>query len=127
MLTITEIRSALESGKMLVGMDIVDGTELKAVLGMTPKFDTDGNARILIYCLEANGYQWGNTADTYHSDFEGSGWFTTPDYYVWTEVTEMTDTLPEGLVLGGELEECEEGTDYYSDYRYEQRGMGLPR
>jgi hypothetical protein len=127
MLTITEIRSALEAGKMLIGTDVVDNTSIKAVLGMDSKLDTDGEARILINCLEVNGYQWGNTCETYHADFGGCGWFTNPEYYVWTGVTEMTDTLPEGLVLGGELEECEEGTDNYSNYRYEQRGMGLPK
>ena len=126
MLTITEICTALESGKMLVGTDVQDGTTIKCVLGMT-EMDANGDyeARILVNCFESNGYQWGCTGSTYHSDFEGCGWFN-PTYYVWNEVA-SPEALPEGFVLGGLLEENPEHTDYYSDYRYEQRGMGLPR
>jgi len=124
MFTINEIKTALESGRFLIGTDLTSGTEIKAVLGMDCT-DTE-NDTILISCMENGSIQWGSTNVTLRAEFEGCGWFTEPDY-IWHTVSD-TEVLPEGLVLGGYVLDSEEGIDYSSDYRYEQRNyLGLPK
>jgi hypothetical protein len=105
MLTITEIKNALTNGQMTVGVDLSNGTEIKAVLGMDSRHDTE-NDTILISCLENGIVQWGSTNVTLRAEFEGCSWFTSPDYYVWNTVTE-SEVLPQGLVLGGYVQDSE--------------------
>ena len=128
MLTIAQIVDALESGKMVVGAEVETGTPIKVVLGNTIRdWECGEGAHIIIHSIGANGtYEWEDIAETYEDDFQTSGWFNSPEYYVWTSVEDAPNLVSLGFALntsGG----CFEEWDSVGHWDAQQAKMGLPR